>query len=179
MSGPAQAPKPQQNQRLTVNVADLRRRLGQRRVLEIDLRLPPLQVVASRSTEDPVTGSLTIESIERGVTLRGSVKFNWEGECRRCLDAVNGSSEVDVMEIFQVGAAADSDEISVLEEDTVDLVPIVRDAVLVGLPLAPLCDGDCIGPDPDRYPTGSGESERPSQKKPDPRWDALSELKLD
>ncbi len=173
-SQPTPAPAP----RREVHVGELRRRLGTRRVVDIDLELQPVEVVASRNTADPVTGSLTIESIERGVTVSGTLSFGWEGECRRCLEAVAGTAEVDVMEIFQVDAPPDTDDISELVGDTVDLGPVVRDAVLAALPLAPLCRDDCAGPDPDRYPTvNESDLELPAPT-PDPRWAVLDELDL-
>lgn len=165
-----------------INVADLRRRLGERRVVPIDILLPLLEVVASRTTDAPVVGEVTIESIERGVTVTGHVQLDWEGECRRCLDVVVGSERVEIMDIFQVGAPEDVDEIMELVDDLVDLVPLVRDAALVGLPLAPLCGDDCAGPDPDRYPTVTAdqhdEASSLADRPPDPRWAVLGELDL-
>lgn len=166
------------DKRLEINVADLRRRLGERRFVDIDLVLRPLEVVASRSAEQPVLGRLTIESIERGVTVTGQITFDWEGDCRRCLEPVGGSRTVDVMDIFQVGAPDDADEISELVADTIDLVPVVRDSVLLGLPLAPLCRDDCVGPDPDRYPAITEDDLEQREKPADPRWAALGDLDL-
>lgn len=165
-----------------INVADLRRRLGERRVVPIDVLLPRLEVVASRTTDEAVIGEVVVESIERGVTVTGHVVLDWEGECRRCLEPVAGRDQVEIMDIYQVGAPDDVDEIVELVDDMIDLVPMVRDAALLGLPLAPLCRDDCAGPDPDRYPTLT-EAEiaaaAASQEKPlDPRWAALGELDL-
>ncbi len=162
----------------TVSVAELRRRLGERMAVVVDMTLPPLTVVASHSIEtEPITGSVVIESIERGVTVYGSVRFQWAGECRRCLDEVTGTVTSEIDEIFQVGAPPDSDLVE-LTEDKVDLLPLVRDAVLAGLPLAPLCRNDCEGPDPERYPTlvadDDEQDEGESTELPiDPRWAGL------
>ncbi len=165
-----------------INVSDLRRRLGERRVVPIDVLLPVLEVVATRTLGEPITGEVTVQSIERGVTLIGVVDVAWEGECRRCLEAVDGRGRVEIMDIYQVGAPDDVDEITELIDDTIDLIPLVRDAALLGLPLAPLCRADCAGPDPDRYPTMTeDEIERAaasSEKPPDPRWSALGDLDL-
>ncbi len=166
------------DRRLIVNVADLRRRLGERRVIDIDVLLPPMEVIASRSVDEPVLGTLTIESIERGVTVSGQLSFEWSGDCRRCLELVEGRNTVDVMEIFQVNAPGDVDEISELVADTIDLVPVVRDAVLLGLPLAPLCREDCVGPDPERFPTITEDDLSQREKPPDPRWAGLAALEL-
>ncbi|MDA3041175.1 MAG: YceD family protein, partial [Actinomycetota bacterium] len=161
-----------------ISVAELRRRLGERMTVAIDVTLPSLAVVASRSVPDrPVTGSVVIESIERGVTVHGSVRFDWTGECRRCLEEVSGHLESEIDEIYQIGAPADSDLIELLE-DKVDLLPLVRDAVLAGLPLAPLCRPDCAGPDPERYPTLLEPDELSEPPEADPRWAGLSALVL-
>lgn len=169
--------------KLLINVADLRRRLGQRRSEPIDIDLARQTVVGSRSTSRPVQGEVMVESIERGVSVTGGVSFGWEGDCRRCLEVTGGVLEIDLDEIFQIGAPDDS-ELLPLEGDQVDLVPIVRDAVMLSLPLAPLCGPDCAGPDPGRYPAVTvEESERLKAKEaeetPDPRWAALDQLQLD
>jgi uncharacterized protein len=170
--------RPEQLARLVVNVAELRRRLGQRRVEPIDVVLAPQVVVGSRTVERPVHGALTIESIERGVSAYGTVRFEWQGDCRRCLEPVDGEIEVEIAEIFQVDAPDDSDLID-FDGDQIDLVPVVRDAVALSLPLAPLCRDDCAGPDPDRYPTITADQLSGSRAGPDPRWAALDQLDLE
>lgn len=169
--------------KLLINVADLRRRLGQRRHEPIEISLAQQTVVGSRTTSRPVQGEVTIESIERGVSVTGVVTFGWEGDCRRCLEVTGDALEIDLDEIFQIDAPENSELMS-LDGDQVDLVPIVRDAVLLSLPLAPLCGEDCAGPDPVRFPAITvEESERLKAEEAeaalDPRWAALDQLKLD
>jgi uncharacterized protein len=169
--------------RLIVNVMDLRRRLGQRRTEPIEVQLARQTVVGSRTADVPVVGEVIVESIERGVSVMGSVNFSWEGDCRRCLELTGGSMDVDIAEIFQIGAPEDSELIG-FDGDQIDLVPLVRDAALLSLPLAPLCGNDCAGPDPDRYPAITVEQSEQQKaaeaaEVPDPRWAALDQLKLD
>ncbi|MEL6980904.1 MAG: DUF177 domain-containing protein [Actinomycetota bacterium] len=173
--------------RLLVNVADLRRRLGQRRDEPIDVQLARQTVVNSSTTDAPVTGEVTVESIERGVSVLGSVRFQWEGDCRRCLELTGGELTIEIDEIYQVDAPDDS-ELLALEGDQIDLVPLVREAVVLSLPLAPLCRDDCPGPDPDRYPAmtedelieAEAEAQAAAGGPPrDPRWAALDQLKID
>lgn len=176
-SGESWQPQPR---RLLVNVADLRRRLGQRRVEPIDIVVAKQAVIATRSTERPVVGEITIESIERGVSALGRVTFEWEGDCRRCLEVASGIEEIEIDEIFQVDAPDDSDIIP-FDGDQIDLVPVIADAVALSLPLAPLCRNDCDGPDPDRYPAVTAEQferERAADPSIDPRWAGLDQLDL-
>ena len=71
-----------------------------------------------------------------------------------------------------------------VDDGWIDLGNTVRDAMLLGLPLAPLCDPDCPGPDPEAHPVGLAGSGPGTQglddddRVPDPRWSALSQLDL-
>ena len=168
---------PDRPTRQAVNVTELRRRLGQRRVETIDVILAPQVVVGSRTVERPVQGKVTIESIERGVAAYGAVTFEWEGDCRRCLEQVEGELKVEIDEIFQVNAPENS-EIIDLDGDQIDLIPVVRDAVGLSLPLAPLCRPNCVGPDPERYPALTDDEADGPEPEPDPRWAALDQLDL-
>ena len=163
--------------RMMVNVADLRRRLGQRRTEPIDVLLARRQIVGSSTTNTPTTGSVVVESIERGVSISGSVTFQWEGECRRCLDVIGGTETIEVYEIFQIDASDDSD-INDFDGIQIDLLPVTHDAVGLSLPLVPLCRDDCAGPDPDRYPALLAEDIEEVEKPRDPRWGALDQLDL-
>jgi uncharacterized protein len=77
----------------------------------------------------------------------------------------------------------DSGDAYPLGGDEADVEPIVRDAVLLAIPLSPLCSEDCAGPDPERFPAatlGSGEAEGDdldAAPVADPRWAALDALR--
>lgn len=181
-----------------VPVGDLRRRLGQRRDVEVHHDPGPLAVGPSRTTGEPVTGHLVVESIQGGVSVNGELRTTWVGECRRCLGDVEGELVIDVHEIYQVHAPPDSDIYELWSEDQVDLAPMIRESVLLALPLGPLCDAACQGPDPDRFPAttaaeagsrasdegGGGEGGAPPPGEgggppADPRWAALGEIEFD
>jgi uncharacterized metal-binding protein YceD (DUF177 family) len=54
---------------------------------------------------------------------------------------------------------------------------MVRDAVLLALPLSPLCEEACGGPDPEAHPVITADDEVVPLE--DPRWAALKELRFD
>lgn len=179
----AESPARRPTRRHDVNVGELRQRLGQRLDIEIDHLYEPVQIVDTRTEPEPVVGAVTFESIERGVTVTGQVTFAWSGDCRRCLERVEGRETIDLFEVFQTDADPDDGEVAPLENDTVDLVPVVGDAVVLGLPLAPLCGPDCSGPDPDRYPARTADDVEAeaaaAEPTPDPRWAALDGLSFE
>lgn len=167
--------------RLLVSVTELRRHLGSR--LEIRRELPAhglglSDVTVPEGADVVFDGEL--ESIPEGVVATGTVATPWEGPCRRCLQPVQGTAEVDVREIFETHPV--EGETWPLEHDQLDLGPLLHDTALLALPLAPLCAEDCRGPAPDAFPAtvedeqdeAAGEAEPPR----DPRWAALDDLDL-
>ena len=113
---------------------------------------------------------------DRGVTVDGFVRFDWSGECRRCLDEVVASQQADISEVFQTDAPDDSEDVRNFDGVHIDLLPTVKEAVAFGLPMSPLCSTDCKGPAPEQYPAKL-ENEKISA--PDPRWAALDAIKFD
>jgi uncharacterized protein len=159
-----------------VGVADLLEHPGTRRELHDAVALEGLGTSAAQvPAGGEVHYDLVLEAIGGGaLTATGTIGAPWSGECRRCLELVEGSAEVDVREVFEAHAV--EGETYPLDGEQIDLEPMVRDAVLLAMPLAPLCAVTCAGPAPDAFPTGPvSEGERP----PDPRWAALSELEFD
>jgi uncharacterized protein len=172
---------------LVVGIADLRRRPGSRRRIELAVALDGLAVSTARVPDGaPVEVDLELEALCDGLVATGTVTVPWEGECRRCLEPVRSSSTTDVREIFEPRAV--EGETYPLGDDLVDLEPMVRDAALLALPLAPLCRPDCRGPAPDEFPAAvegevpdapSGTLGEPSEAPPDPRWAGLDALRFD
>ncbi len=163
---------------LSVDVSQIRKRLGETQPVTVDVAIEPVVVLDSSTNGDPVQGSLTLTSIERGVTVVGGVTSGWVGQCRRCLDPVSGVLDAPVNEIFQMGAGDDS-ELWDFDGTTVDLIPVIRESLLGVLPPIPLCRDDCPGPDPERFPTQIEPDEPDTDLTVDPRWGALGEVRFD
>ena len=126
---------------------------------------------------DPVTADITLTSYPGGITAEGTVAAPWVGECRRCGGPAGGRVEAEVKERFAPEGGSDRDEEAYpLTGDELDLEPLVRDAVLLDLPLAPLCRPDCLGLCPQ---CGTNWNVGPCACRPagDPRWAALDTLR--
>jgi uncharacterized protein len=167
---------------LVVGVAELRRHPGTRREVDLVAASPGLGLSASRVPEGAeLHVHAVLESLTDGLTATGTVRGPWVGECRRCLREVRGELDAPFREVFE--AAAVEGETYELAGDHVDLEPMVRDVVLLALPLAPLCDDDCAGPAPEAFPTVVGEAREPggdeAEPARDPRWAALDDLRFE
>jgi uncharacterized protein len=127
----------------------------------------------------PLQLDLRLESVTEGVLVTGTVTAPLQGECGRCLDPVDGELDVDVCELFAWAHSAtdettEQDEVHRIDGDYLDIEPVVRDAVVLGLPWTPLCQPDCAGLCPtcgqrlDDLPAGH------THETLDPRWAALA-----
>lgn len=160
--------------RLEEDVAELLLRPYSRREVHRTVDLDELEVAGNRvPAGEPVVLDLVLDSLPSAIRLTGRARTRFEGSCRRCLGEIERALEVTLSELFELEPT--EDETWPIEEDRIDLEPPLREAILVGLPLAPLCREDCGGPDPERFPTGAA-AEPPSEPAPDPRWAALDEL---
>ncbi len=117
-----------------------------------------------------------LESIPEGIVVDGAVVVPWVGECRRCLTELEGSLTTELREVFEVRPT--EGDTWPLHGDELDLAPMLRDTVLLALPLAPLCSQDCLGPAPELFPTVAG-TEAEAEPIRDPRWSALDQLRPD
>jgi uncharacterized protein len=161
-----------------VNVADLLRRSGSARDEVVEGPLEQLSVVDTHMPAgSPVRVEVHLESVNEGVVARGTVIAPWEGECRRCLVPVHGTVRSEVLEVFE--AEPTEGETLLLDGDRIDLEPVAREAILLDLPLAPLCREDCAG----LCPTcGANRNEEACDCTPpssDPRWAGLEGLTFD
>ncbi|MDQ1703305.1 MAG: hypothetical protein QOF57_2557 [Frankiaceae bacterium] len=120
---------------------------------------------------------LRLESVLDGVLVSGAVTTAIVGECGRCLEPFTDEVEVDVQELFLydgTDAGPDDEDVFVVVGDLIDIEPVVRDAVVLGLPLNPLCEDDCPGLCPtcgERLDVDGPEHVHDTAV--DPRWAAL------
>lgn len=127
-----------------------------------------------------ITVDVRLESVSEGVLVTGSVIGTATGECGRCLSDFSQPLDVEFVELFAypnstTEETTDPDEIPRLIGDHLDLEPVVRDAVVLSLPLTPLCRPDCGGLCPDCGERFDDLPEAHTHVQPDPRWAALAE----
>lgn len=128
----------------------------------------------------PIDLDLRFESVVEGVLVSGSAHTTASGECGRCLIPVTYDVSADLQDLFAYPDSATAhttteEEVSRLEGDLLDLEPAVRDAIVLEIPVTPLCRDDCLG-----LCVGCGArwADLPadhSHEQVDPRWAALTE----
>ncbi len=158
---------------LLVPTGELFRHPGARQRVTLVGPLPGVALSTARLTGPDVVADLVLEAQAGAVIVSGTVTGRWEGECRRCLEPTGGDLVVDLREVFEADPV--EGETYPLARDDVDLEPVLREALALALPLAPLCGDDCAGPDPESHPVIT-EDPTPAA---DPRWAALNSLRFD
>ena len=114
-----------------------------------------------------------------GVLVTGTARAALEGECARCLEPISDEIEVRFQELFVYDQDVDPDEeleVSKLQDDLVDLEPLLRDAVVLALPFQPLCEDDCPGLCAECGARLADDPDHGHDAPVDPRWTALSAL---
>jgi DUF177 domain-containing protein len=170
---------------LVLDTRELGRRPGSMRRVQTTVPAPvdlAIEVIGVPVGAD-LTLDLRLESVMEGVLVSGTVVAPLTGECGRCLDPVQDEIEVEIAELFayedsttRETADDDEEDVSFMVGDLLDLEPVLRDAIVVELPLTPLCSPDCPGLCADcgeRLEVGKGLHHH---EVVDPRWAALREL---
>ena len=173
-----QPPRSLERRPFQVQVAALRKQNGGSREEHREGIIPDLGAVSVVGPEgEPVVLDLTLASYPGGIMATGTVSAPWQGECRRCGGPVGGRVFAEVLERYAPVGGSDRDEEAYpLTGDELDLEPLARDAVLLELPLAPLCTDMCQG----LCPTcGANRNMESCDCAPpaDPRWAALDVLR--
>lgn len=154
--------------RFRIDVADLLSHAGARRHVHLTEPVEGLEGSAAR-VADPVTVDLDLDHISEGIVVRGAVSVTWRAECSRCLGDLAEALELHVDELYEVKPIPG--ETYPLEGHEIDLDQLVRDAVLLELPLAPRCASPCA-------PAAVGDEPVTDDAPADPRWAVLSELEI-
>ncbi len=129
---------------LAVNAAELLRRPGTERLLDISLAPTDLGLADSRfGIDDQIDVHLRLESLTDGIVVVGSIDVPWHGACRRCLRPLNEVAVCDVDELYQ--STVTNPEAFEIVDNQLDLLPMVRELALLDAPEAPLCRPDCAG----------------------------------
>jgi uncharacterized protein len=153
-----------------VNVRDLVRHPGELRERRLDIEAPEHlgEGLVAVQQGTPIGIDLKLESLHEGVLASGTAVTRADGECARCLAPVSLPVEVEFAELFAYPSEEPFDH--TLQGDTLDLEPVVRDAVVLALPFQPECVDGCqdldLGP-------GISLITADAPKPADARWAAL------
>ena len=170
---------------LVLDTRELGRRPGSQREVTRSVPAPAdLGIEVLRVPEgSPVELDLRIEAVMEGVLVTGSATAELVGECVRCLEPIEDEMSARFQELYVYDDIDhdpdEDDETRRLEDDLLDLEPLLRDAVVLALPFQPLCTEDCPGLCAECGARLADDPGHTHEAPIDTRWAGLTQLQQD
>ncbi|MEN8042030.1 MAG: DUF177 domain-containing protein, partial [Actinomycetota bacterium] len=126
-----------------LNVADLLGKESSSRPVTITKPVD-WKVEMIRVAEDPpLTADLVLHPVSGGIAVTGKVYFTTVDTCYRCLSEIATVREAAIGALFD--RSNDDDESYPLNGHEIDVAQMLRDEVLLSLPIVEDCGDDCPG----------------------------------
>ncbi len=142
-----------------VPVGELLRHPGQVRPVRVEAPVDWGVEYSVTIGEPPLMAALELTAVPGGVVIRGSVEVTMRSTCARCLAETDHVHRVEVVELARPtdDGTDDAGDAYPLDGERLDLEPIIRDEVLLALPLLWRCDPPCQGLVPGSIDPAPGE----------------------
>lgn len=137
---------------MKLDLSEIAGKVGKHVAVEIDAPCPKDMDVTCTS---PVTGKLTFDNTGTLLLISGELGAEVKLECGRCLVDFTMPLESEIEEEFRLEQIGDSIQILPLDEEDVapdliehnllDVQELIRQNLLVSLPIQPLCKPGCAG----------------------------------
>ncbi len=125
-----------------------------------------------------VTGNARVTRTAQGLLVQVKLQASYEMECVRCLTTITVPLSTDFTELYAFKRDSITESGLLLPENAhIDLAPLVREYMLLEIPISPVCREDCKGLCP---VCGENLNENPHvhEDEPiDPRLEKLKELR--
>lgn len=161
------------------NTSELPRRAGEMKEYQLNIPLEsPIGIDVIAVPAGELTLDLRLESVAEGVLASGEVDCIAKGECIRCLDPIEFELTKSFQELYTYKPDPELEEEDqlLMDGDIIDLERPIRDAIVLSLPINPLCDESCEGLCPECGQKWRELPEEHTHAKVDPRWSGLAGL---
>jgi uncharacterized protein len=178
------------------NSYELPRRAGEMKEFSLDLINPErigIDVIAVLAGQE-IHLEMRLESVTEGVLVSAELSAVADGECMRCLDPIELEIDHRIQELYrylpekphtkaerkrarQEVDDLDEDDVLMTDGDFIDLEVPIRDAIVLELPVNPLCSPDCAGLCPGCGVKWTVLESHHSHPVIDARWEGLTQLR--
>jgi uncharacterized protein len=97
------------------------------------------------NAEPPLLFDFELAEVAGGISVTGEVQADVTHRCYRCLTEWEETVNRQVAQLITTTVDDDEDADYVLDGDIYDFESLVRDELMLDLPIAPLCRPDCEG----------------------------------
>lgn len=107
--------------------------------------------------------------------VTGAVALDLDCECARCLKTFVYPLRLnDIQWLMEI----EGEEAVAVENDLVDLIPLIREDVVLSFPQHPLCEADCGGVNPPQEEMKANDRTGKAASESSSAWSVLDKLKL-
>jgi uncharacterized protein len=112
---------------------------------EIHIDLPETRLSQDLDVNN-LNGLIRLTRTPKGVLVEVDISVEMKNECVRCLTEFSQTVVIEFTEMYAFNKRAVSESGLILPDDgNIDLVPLVREYLLLEIPIRPLCKPDCKG----------------------------------
>jgi uncharacterized protein len=128
-----------------------------------------------------IDGSLV--KLNTQLILKTEIRVSLEAECSRCLKSFQQSLQIPLERYYQIGGEAEvpgeeNELISISEsQQDIDLKDTIREVIMLGIPIKPLCREECGGLCPECGADLNAGTCTCKTRQTDSRWAALEALR--
>lgn len=171
-----------------LNTHELPRRAGEMREYDLEIALDEKVGTELIGVLDVIHIDVRIESVDEGVLFTSDVDATARGECSRCLAPVVIDVARHIQELYRyqpdtrgkkrdTADDLDNDDELMMDGDILDMEIPIRDAIILSLPINPLCNPDCEGLCPECGEPWASLPDDHGHEAVDARWSGLADLK--
>ena len=180
-----------------LNTFELPRRAGEMKEYELDIVVKEkfgVELIAVPAG-DFIEVDARLESVTEGILLSADVYAVAKGECIRCLDPVEIVIDRKIQELYNYEPTnergkrkkkqeesledLDIEDELMMDGEIMDLETPIRDAIVLSLPINPVCSEDCLGLCPECGGKWADLPEDHAHQAIDARWASLQGLTLE
>jgi uncharacterized protein len=112
---------------------------------DIHFDLPQVQITTEFSVSD-FSGIARLGRTRQGILVQGDFKANITVECVRCLGSFTQPLQTCFDELFAFDKRSATESELILPEDAnINLAPLLREYLMLEIPICPICRVDCLG----------------------------------
>jgi len=160
-----------------LNTHDLPRRAGEMKEYHLAIEFDnPIGIDVIEVPAGVLNINLRLESVTEGILATGDFETVAKGECIRCLDPIQLKLDRNFQELYFYKADPEQEDQLLLDGDVMNLEAPIRDAIVLELPINPVCDEDCEGLCPECGQKWRELPDTHQHEQIDARWSGLKGL---
>lgn len=133
------------NNRFAFHIGDMRRGRSEPRAVAGQASVDWHVELSRVNPEPPLVFDFEISAVAGGLAVLGEIEATVTHRCHRCLTEWEETVIREVAQLITTNLEDQEDADYVLDADLYDFESMVRDELMLDLPIAPLCRPDCEG----------------------------------